>query len=149
MTPDDRVRRAPTAPALPGARRARRQLLLVEDEAALASVLVSVLGAAYQVTVATHGADALRTLDDGPTRFDLVLSDVHMPWMNGIDLHRALVARGSPLAWRFVLMSGAPLSEAHRGYVAAAGLAVIAKPFEMTELERVLDATIAAAVDRA
>lgn len=142
MTVDDRARRAPTPPVLPGG---RRQLLLVEDEAPLATVLASVLRGSHEVTIATHGGDALRTLDETSASFDLVLSDVHMPWMNGIDLHRALAARGSPLAHRFVLMSGAPLSPAHRAYLDEAGLAVLAKPFEMSELERVLDATLAAA----
>jgi len=118
----------------------RRRLLLVEDEAALAGLLVKVLGSAHQVTTAEHGADALRVIAESSVEFDVVLSDVHMPWMNGVDLHRALVARGSPLAGRFVLMSGAPLSPAHRAYLDTAGLTLVTKPFELPELERALEA---------
>jgi len=145
MTADDRARRAPVPPAPSGSRQARRRLLLVEDEAPLATVLASVLRGTHEVTIATHGADALRLLDETTTTFDVVLSDVHMPWMNGIDLHRALAARGSPLARRFVLMSGAPLSAPHRAYLDQAGVSLLAKPFEMTELEQVLSTTLAAA----
>lgn len=144
MTADDRAHGAPTTPAPARSHRARRQLLLVEDETSLANLLAAALGRAHQVTIASHGVDALRVVDEAPGPFDGVLSDVHMPWMNGIDLHRALAARGSPLAGRFVLMSGAPLSAAHREYVASAGLVLVAKPFEMAELERVLDAAIPA-----
>ena len=93
----------PVADAAPAA--VAGTVLLVEDEEAVRSIAQRILErAGYQVLTARHGADALRALADAPTKVDVLLSDVAMPEMGGVEL-AALVAAQSP-GIGVVLMSG-------------------------------------------
>jgi DNA-binding response OmpR family regulator len=72
--------------------RAHEQLLVVEDDAALAEMLSEYLGAAgYGVSVAGLGSAALEAL--ARQAFDAVLLDLSLPDMDGLDLCRQLRAR--------------------------------------------------------
>lgn len=125
------------APTLPAPALRRPRVLIVEDDELLANALRRVLSTAFELTMAIHGAAALRVIDEPGRELDFVVSDVRMPWMNGIDLHRSLAARGHPLARRFVWMTGdLELSAAHQRYVDESGLGLLLKPFPMEELER-------------
>jgi two-component system response regulator AlgR len=89
--------RRPAAPAL--------RTLIVDDEQLARSRLRTLLGdcrspAALVCGEAEHGAEALRLLDSQP--FDLVLLDIHMPGIDGVELARVLRGRAEPLAVVFV-----------------------------------------------
>ncbi len=63
----------------------RRVILVVEDDPPSRATIAEILGrAGYEVVCAEDGADALLQL--GRRRFDLVLSDVGMPTLNGVQL---------------------------------------------------------------
>lgn len=63
----------------------RKRILIVDDSITTRTLEKSVLEAVgYEVEVATDGVDALQRLERG--RFDLMLSDVQMPRMDGIEL---------------------------------------------------------------
>jgi two-component system chemotaxis response regulator CheY len=66
----------------------RRSVLVVDDSAATREFLAAALesGGAYRVTRAENGLEALRLLPR--QRFDLVISDVNMPDINGLELVR-------------------------------------------------------------
>jgi DNA-binding NtrC family response regulator len=64
-------------------------VLVVDDEKPVAGFCQAVLSeAGHSVLVAHSGRDALDRLAEG--EFDLVLSDVHMPEISGLDLLRAI-----------------------------------------------------------
>lgn len=70
---------------------AGESLLVVEDEPALRSVLKRVLSnAGYQVEVAANAGEALLLCEEIGPRLDLVLTDVIMPGMNGLELAQRL-----------------------------------------------------------
>jgi two-component system chemotaxis sensor kinase CheA len=70
----------------------RRHLLLVDDSAFFRNMLVPVLRAAgYAVTTASSGHEAFGLIRSG-RRFDLIVTDLQMPGMDGIALARALHA---------------------------------------------------------
>lgn len=80
-------------------------ILLVEDNEQVRSLLMTVLtDSGYQVKTAENGARALDLYRSGEARFDLVVSDVVMPVMNGMELYRQL-QKTNPEA-RVILMSG-------------------------------------------
>ncbi len=64
-------------------------LLLVDDAPENLTVLAGVLGEAYQVKVATSGAKTLRICEGNPLP-DLILLDVMMPVMDGLEVCRQL-----------------------------------------------------------
>ncbi|MCW8919378.1 MAG: sigma-54 dependent transcriptional regulator [Gammaproteobacteria bacterium] len=69
----------------------RQAVLIVEDDSALAEALQDMLELAfYEVTLAQDATTALARLNQG--HFDLVLSDVHMPGMDGHALLRRIKA---------------------------------------------------------
>jgi len=62
-------------------------VLLVEDEAGLRGVIAALLTShGYEVSEAEDGDQAIRILQDNPHSFDLVISDIIMPGMDGITL---------------------------------------------------------------
>lgn len=80
-------------------------ILLVEDNAEVRSLLSTILSdSGYQVQTAENGARALDLYTEQQAGFDLVVSDVVMPVMNGMELYRQL-QKANPQA-RVVLMSG-------------------------------------------
>jgi PAS domain S-box-containing protein len=80
-------------------------ILLVEDESAVREATKRMLRKyGFEVLEAKHGEDALLLWQREATRVDVVLTDVVMPLMGGVDLVRALRARSPHL--RVVFMSG-------------------------------------------
>ncbi len=68
-----------------GATVTRRRLLIAEDSITARTLVKTILeGAGYYVVATVDGLDALTTLKTDP--FDLVISDVDMPRMNGFEL---------------------------------------------------------------
>jgi DNA-binding NtrC family response regulator len=77
------------------------RILIVDDEPAIRFSLGELLGEEHSVTLAEHAPAALALLEEQP--FDLVLSDLNMPAMNGLQLLEEVCARHAPTV--FVLMT--------------------------------------------
>jgi two-component system chemotaxis sensor kinase CheA len=70
---------------------ARKRLLVVDDSVTTRTLMQSVLDAAgYDVTVVVDGADAWSMLQERGADFDLVVSDIEMPRMDGFALTQAI-----------------------------------------------------------
>jgi two-component system chemotaxis response regulator CheY len=70
-----------------------KTILLVDDSRPIRQQVGTVLRATgYQTVEAENGADALITLSSRP-KFALIISDVNMPHMNGIDMLKAIRQR--------------------------------------------------------
>lgn len=114
------------------------QILVVEDEALIREMLVLALeDEGYQVITATDGRTALALVQGDGTNaaefpFDLVILDLMLPQVNGLDLCRLLRYQGNPVP---ILILSAKASETDR----VLGLEVgaddyLTKPFSMREL---------------
>jgi CheY-like chemotaxis protein len=80
------------------------RILIVDDEHAIRSLLTKALArAGYEVHTAADGAQAIE-LCATSKRFDVLLSDVTMPAMNGHELVRSILQRHPTM--RCVLMTG-------------------------------------------
>ena len=125
---------APAKGAADGERHGR--ILVVDDEADVREVLADVLASqGHTVTLAGGGQEALAYLERDP--FDLVITDLGMPDVNGWDVARAVKSGRQELP--VLLLTGwADAVETGVGRVDA----VIKKPFDMTKLAAVVNAAL-------
>ena len=119
---------AAPAPVVGGSER----VLLVEDEAVVRSILERTLSrASYRVVVATSADEALLLTDaEGP--FDLLITDVVMPGVNGWELGRRLRQRWPSL--RVLYISGYTEDVVKDGGVVHPGVPFLQKPFLPVDL---------------
>lgn len=80
------------------------RILLADDDAAMRDLARrALLADGHDVTVVQDGQDALELIEADPKAFDLLISDVQMPGLDGLSLAAAAVARNPAL--RIVLMT--------------------------------------------
>jgi EAL domain-containing protein (putative c-di-GMP-specific phosphodiesterase class I) len=120
----------------PAAEAAGRGLvLLVDDEQSIARAYARTLGAAgFAVEVAFDGKEAAAAARD--RSFDVIISDIAMPEMNGLELLRTV--REHDLDVPFVLMTGGPAIESAVRAVEYGALRYLIKPVTPGELEEVV-----------
>jgi signal transduction histidine kinase len=111
------------------------RLLIVDDEVAQMQALCDTLeDHGYQVLGRTHGEAALVALQQAP--FDLLLADLMMPGMNGIELLRAALAI-DPMLVGIIMTGEGTISTAVEAMQSGA-LDYILKPFKLSAILPVL-----------
>ncbi|MCA3593784.1 MAG: response regulator [Rhabdaerophilum sp.] len=118
------------------------RILLVDDDEAVRAPLARALALdGHAVTEASDGAHALETFTEDETGFDLMVSDIRMPVMDGIQLALAVAAKrpGFPI----VLMTG--YAEQRERAKELEGLVddVLIKPFPLGDFRRIMREVIA------
>ena len=123
-----------TEPAPLGAAGERSaRLLVVDDEPEIAQLISEMLsGAGYEVLTAESGAVALAMLVEA--RFDAIISDLHMPDVDGAQLWREVRLRDAGLARRMLFVTGDTLSPVARQFLSEARCDSLNKPFSKQEL---------------
>jgi CheY-like chemotaxis protein len=122
------------------------KILLVEDSAEVSLTVREILASeGHNVSSASNGNEALNCLKNGP--FDLIVSDIWMPEMDGIALLKTV--RGSGNAIPVIVISGgapnAPLTYTAPLASTFGANEVIYKPFEKRELLDAVKRALAAA----
>ena len=117
----------------------RLRILLAEDvevNAMIASSFLDRLG--HNVTVAENGLKALQSLEEGD--FDLVLMDIEMPDMDGLETTRRIRKLEDPTRSKIpvIAMTAHALPEFHSQCLRAGMNDYITKPLEPATLKRVL-----------
>ena len=106
----------------------RRRILVVDDEPEIAATLAEMLqDAGHWVETAENGRQAFDRLATGA--FDLILSDLRMPVMDGPALYTALRASHPALLGRIAFITGDTLSPQIKEFLATTGVPSIEKPF--------------------
>jgi CheY-like chemotaxis protein len=118
----------PTPPPPP--RRAR--VLVVDDEPLVGTVLRRTL-LEHDVTVVESGRAAIDRISSGE-RYDVVLSDLLMPEISGMDLYREVTASWPDLAGRFVFLTGGAFTPAAREFLESEKVEWVEKPFDVAAL---------------
>lgn len=121
----------------------KRRILVVEDEARVREMIARHLaGQGYDVAQASDAEQVLLRMSRDRAPFDLVLTDIHLPGLSGVELLRLLLTH-SPL--RPVVMITGDSDEALARKALNYGAAgYLLKPFQLAELE----ATVRQAVSR-
>jgi CheY-like chemotaxis protein len=130
-----------------GSNRATR-VLLVEDEAGLRQATVRFL-ARRNVTVVGVGDAESALAAARASDFDVVVTDVRLPGIDGREFVERLQRERPSLSGRLVLATGDPRDEDARAIVAATGATCIGKPFDLERLEAAIRETAARVRDPA
>jgi CheY-like chemotaxis protein len=119
----------------------RGRVLLVEDDPLVARAVRRTLGSEHDVTFVDGGRGALSAL--AGAEFDVVLCDLMMPEMTGMDLHAELVRSRPEVAARMVFLSGGAFTDDAREFLARIPNAQVEKPFDPSHLRDVVRRLVA------
>lgn len=124
------------------------RVLVVDDEPEVREVLQEfLLSRGYDVVVAASGAEALAAFDvPAPDRPDLVLLDVAMPGMDGVEtLHR--MAKVDPLVPVIMVSANTDIDVTSK-LLSLGAVDYIPKPFDLEYLDQAISIQLTAAQDR-
>jgi CheY-like chemotaxis protein len=108
-------------------------VLVIDDEQKLLVVLGFVLEPEHDVSATTDAHEALEWIDGGE-RYDVILCDLMMPEMTGMDLHAELERTAPELAERIVFLTGGAFSPGARAFLDRVPNLRIEKPFDSQAL---------------
>ena len=120
------------------------RILIVDDEPALRRTLERALGSQqYEVIAVADPNSAYQVLSE--TTFDLILLDLRLPQIAGDALYLALIRQWPRMRDRVILMSGDPWSEQVNWPPELTSCPVLAKPFSLEALAKIVANVLAAA----
>ncbi len=111
----------------------RPRILVIDDEPLIGSLIARVLGGGYDVVTVAQAQAGLNLLA-APDDFDLVLCDLMMPGLTGMDVHAALAAQHSPHVASMVFLTGGAFVGQAGQFLARVPNPCLEKPFLAEEL---------------
>lgn len=121
-----------------GPRRRPGRVLVVDDEPLVTQALARLLSPRHRVETADGGTHALARILSG-ARYDVILCDMSMPDMTGIDLYDEVARQAPEQAERIVFVTGGITSHAQRLRVDAISALVLEKPVDVERILAVVD----------
>ncbi|MFO0651540.1 MAG: response regulator [Polyangiales bacterium] len=109
------------------------RVLVVDDDHRIGTVIRRALGAAYLVEFIVDARIALTRIEGGE-RFDVILSDVMMPEMSGVEFHRALAATAPEQHARVIFITGGATGADAQRYLDQSSTPLVEKPFDLQRL---------------
>ena len=122
----------------------KKQVLVVDDELFIQDLLKDILGSeGYSVDIASDGEDALRKLEQ--RQYDLLLFDIIMPKINGIELYNRIQQKTPDLQLKskVIFVTGDTLREETELFLNKNELNYISKPFNREYLCKRLNEILA------
>ena len=103
-------------------------ILVVEDEPGIAKAILRILSTeGFEVDIAVNGEIALAMWRRN--NYDLCISDINMPRMNGIELFRQLANEYPDAIKKFIFMTGDPTNGRIKAFLEENGRPCLSKPF--------------------
>ncbi|HXX86295.1 MAG TPA: PAS domain S-box protein [Casimicrobiaceae bacterium] len=131
------VDEAPAAAPSPKGSADQLGILIVDDEADIRETLAEILtGARHRVVAVGSAREALERM--ATEHYDVILTDIRMPEMDGRALYQEIERRWPGRARLVVFVTGDTLASALREFVHQSGRPVIEKPFLPSEVRRVV-----------
>ena len=110
----------------------RATILVVDDDVIVGRMLLRILEPHHDVVVTVSGREALVAIQDREP--DVIVSDLMMPEMTGMQLHAQLLAERPALADRMLFVTGGAFTSATQAFVSHMGGRVIYKPMSPKDL---------------
>ncbi len=108
------------------------EVLLIDDEPRVGAALQRGLGKDCVITACTSGAAALELL--AQRGFDVIICDLSLPQMSGIEVYEQISQRWPEQAARILFITGGAVGDGERGFLAKHSERSFAKPIKLAEL---------------
>jgi len=114
---------------------AKARILVVDDEKVIRDLMKRVLaGEGYEVETVDNAGDALKKIEG--MRYNLVLIDIKMPGMDGVELYKRIQKIAKSLARRVVFITGDIIGAATEKFLSETKAPHIDKPFNAEQLRK-------------
>jgi CheY-like chemotaxis protein len=111
----------------------RGRILVVDDEPLMLKAVQRALARHHDVATVSSSREALGRIAAGE-RFDVILCDLMMPEMTGMDLHEELERVAPPQAERMIFLTGGAFTPRARSFLGERPDRRIEKPFDARQL---------------
>jgi CheY-like chemotaxis protein len=112
-------------------------ILVVDDEPLVAAIMADVLGLeGYEVETAKNGREALEKI--AARSYDLILSDLQMPELDGVGLYHELERQQPSLLQRLAFVSGSTEVPEYASFCEQTAVTLLGKPFGVADLHRLV-----------
>ncbi len=130
-----------SAPNIAQPARRRGHVLVIDDDPIIGHSVRRALSTEHDVTVLISAEKALAILLEGE-QFDVIICDLMMPQMTGMDFHRELSSARPEQAERIIFMTGGAFTPSARAFLDEVANVRIDKPFEIAGLRALVNAQI-------
>ena len=115
----------------------RACILVVDDEPLVAALIADTLGLeGYEVETAKNGREALEKI--AARSYDLILSDLKMPELDGVGLYHELERQQPSLLPRLAFVSGSTEVPEYASFCERTAVSLLCKPFAVEDLHRLV-----------
>jgi PAS domain S-box-containing protein len=122
----------------------RGRILIVDDEISVSRTLRALLQGEHEVVLTGNGAQALSVIAEaGTSEFDVIMCDLMMPGMSGMELFERIRREYPGLESRIVFMTGGVSMDRAREFLATTANLTFEKPFDFERLRRTLRRLVA------
>lgn len=111
----------------------RAVVMVVEDEEDLLELMVDTLSPLYEVKTFNNGKHAFDHLPDH--QWELIISDLRMPVMDGMELYHAVMENNPRLKKKFLFITGDTYDQQVKEFFESTGAVFLRKPFRIKELK--------------
>ena len=116
----------------------RARVLVIDDDKALSRSIGRLLASLCDVTLAHDGSEGLACLLAPGTTWDLVLCDLTMPRMNGMELYRRVLEAAPQLAVEIVFTTGGIMMPEMLEFLRGVPNLLLEKPLDFTRLFEII-----------
>jgi len=110
------------------------RILVVDDDPGVRPLIADILTLdGHEVDTAENGREALDRI--AARRYDLIMSDLRMPELDGVGLYRELERQRPDLLRRVAFVTGTTEPPEYQRFLADTGVPVLHKPFNIADLQ--------------
>ena len=117
--------------------RRRGRILVIDDEPMITKALGRTLAGDHAVTSVSSAGEAMALLATAPL-FDVILCDIMMPQMTGVELYDELRRRDPALADRIIFLTGGAFTSSTRAFLDSVPNQRVEKPFDPHHLRTLI-----------
>jgi CheY-like chemotaxis protein len=118
------------------------RVLVIDDESAILNLILRVMGEDHECVASRQGAEALARIQNGE-RFDVILCDLMMPVMTGMEVFSQLTLISPEQAERVVFLTGGAFTSQASAFLASVANQRLEKPFEIATLKAMINSRLA------